>query len=145
MAEVRCATRSRNVQSAVLRSRSTNSLKALAIATGSFRHVRNAEMRRAALGPPQTNQRFWKRRRNTERPIGNNTVGITQLVRLASRMRCAFVVRGVWLTILNMNGQRRQLQGPERGLPNAMRSAEHTSELQSLMSISYDVFCLQKK
>src|SRR3546814_6047831 len=25
------------------------------------------------------------------------------------------------------------------------RSEEHTSELQSLMSISYDVFCLQKK
>src|SRR3546814_2132698 len=27
----------------------------------------------------------------------------------------------------------------------AMRSAEHTSELQSLMRISYAVFCLQKK
>src|SRR3546814_10514496 len=26
-----------------------------------------------------------------------------------------------------------------------MRSEEHTSELQSLMRISYDVFCLQKK
>src|SRR3546814_1009215 len=27
----------------------------------------------------------------------------------------------------------------------AARSEEHTSELQSLMRISYDVFCLQKK
>src|SRR3546814_4866206 len=27
----------------------------------------------------------------------------------------------------------------------AVRSEEHTSELQSLMRISYDVFCLQKK
>src|SRR3546814_5008651 len=27
----------------------------------------------------------------------------------------------------------------------AHRSEEHTSELQSLMSISYDVFCLKKK
>src|SRR3546814_2722841 len=27
----------------------------------------------------------------------------------------------------------------------AIRSEEHTSELQSLMRISYDVFCLQKK
>src|SRR3546814_10829675 len=27
----------------------------------------------------------------------------------------------------------------------AMRSEEHTSELQSLMRISYDAFCLQKK
>src|SRR3546814_8567676 len=30
-------------------------------------------------------------------------------------------------------------------LPLAMRSEEHTSELQSLMRISYAVFCLQKK
>src|SRR3546814_2696088 len=32
------------------------------------------------------------------------------------------------------------------GLPHTMkRSAEHTSELQSLMRISYAVFCLKKK
>src|SRR3546814_5474984 len=31
-----------------------------------------------------------------------------------------------------------------RGLPD-MRSEEHTSELQSLMRISYAVFCLKKK
>src|SRR3546814_3638672 len=32
------------------------------------------------------------------------------------------------------------------GLPrNAVRSEEHTSELQSLMRISYAVFCLKKK
>src|SRR3546814_3921861 len=29
--------------------------------------------------------------------------------------------------------------------PNAWRSEEHTSELQSLMRISYAVFCLKKK
>src|SRR3546814_5940501 len=29
--------------------------------------------------------------------------------------------------------------------PDAMRSEEHTSELQSLMRISYAVFCLKKK
>src|SRR3546814_8674446 len=29
--------------------------------------------------------------------------------------------------------------------PMPIRSEEHTSELQSLMRISYDVFCLQKK
>src|SRR3546814_7612777 len=29
--------------------------------------------------------------------------------------------------------------------PEATRSEEHTSELQSLMRISYDVFCLKKK
>src|SRR3546814_1205451 len=31
------------------------------------------------------------------------------------------------------------------GLHPAMRSEEHTSELQSLMRISYAVFCLKKK
>src|SRR3546814_1923520 len=33
----------------------------------------------------------------------------------------------------------------ERLLPRAPRSEEHTSELQSLMRISYAVFCLKKK
>src|SRR3546814_14554021 len=33
----------------------------------------------------------------------------------------------------------------ERGQARAMRSEEHTSELQSLMRISYAVFCLKKK
>src|SRR3546814_2509711 len=32
-----------------------------------------------------------------------------------------------------------------RQLAGAMRSEEHTSELQSLMRISYAVFCLKKK
>src|SRR3546814_10588981 len=31
------------------------------------------------------------------------------------------------------------------GPPDVARSEEHTSELQSLMRISYAVFCLQKK
>src|SRR3546814_6398046 len=31
------------------------------------------------------------------------------------------------------------------GIANAARSEEHTSELQSLMRISYAVFCLKKK
>src|SRR3546814_8056836 len=32
-----------------------------------------------------------------------------------------------------------------RGHPRVVRSEEHTSELQSLMRISYAVFCLKKK
>src|SRR3546814_10666295 len=35
--------------------------------------------------------------------------------------------------------------GSQRVLPVTMRSEEHTSELQSLMRISYAVFCLKKK
>src|SRR3546814_6202114 len=31
------------------------------------------------------------------------------------------------------------------GIPTVVRSEEHTSELQSLMRISYAVFCLKKK
>src|SRR3546814_7351214 len=37
-----------------------------------------------------------------------------------------------------------QLTGP-RGFGRTFRSEEHTSELQSLMRISYAVFCLKKK
>src|SRR3546814_8933574 len=33
----------------------------------------------------------------------------------------------------------------DRGEPGQERSEEHTSELQSLMRISYAVFCLKKK
>src|SRR3546814_14176082 len=37
-------------------------------------------------------------------------------------------------------------RAPARGsVPGARRSEEHTSELQSLMRISYAVFCLKKK
>src|SRR3546814_6271333 len=35
--------------------------------------------------------------------------------------------------------------GEDRALPAGYRSEEHTSELQSLMRISYAVFCLKKK
>src|SRR3546814_6818027 len=38
------------------------------------------------------------------------------------------------------------ISGPPLALiPGAVRSEEHTSELQSLMRISYAVFCLKKK
>src|SRR3546814_6266892 len=36
-------------------------------------------------------------------------------------------------------------RGHDRGVRRAPRSEEHTSELQSLMRISYAVFCLQKQ
>src|SRR3546814_10398903 len=40
--------------------------------------------------------------------------------------------------------QHRNLKGQD-GLRSVWRSEEHTSELQSLMRISYAVFCLKKK
>src|SRR3546814_5006934 len=57
----------------------------------------------------------------------------------------------------DQGGGRRRAQGGERdrsralqnpggvGIGGAARSEEHTSELQSLMRISYAVFCLKKK
>src|SRR3546814_8340505 len=39
----------------------------------------------------------------------------------------------------------RKVARPDRGRQTILRSEEHTSELQSLMRISYAVFCLKKK
>src|SRR3546814_4433753 len=41
--------------------------------------------------------------------------------------------------------QRRHVRPLSRAWPRPERSEEHTSELQSLMRISYAVFCLKKK
>src|SRR3546814_7591125 len=41
--------------------------------------------------------------------------------------------------------QHRPVRGWARGTARPIRSEEHTSELQSLMRISYAVFCLKKK
>src|SRR3546814_5969304 len=40
---------------------------------------------------------------------------------------------------------RRGLPGDQRRGPQCRRSEEHTSEFQSLMRNTYDVFCLKKK
>src|SRR3546814_945416 len=42
-------------------------------------------------------------------------------------------------------GENEDDQGEDEGNDNQRRSEEHTSELQSLMRISYAVFCLKKK
>src|SRR3546814_4907382 len=43
------------------------------------------------------------------------------------------------------SGGKAEGQAPHMGRPRQQRSEEHTSELQSLMRISYAVFCLKKK
>src|SRR3546814_2836115 len=45
----------------------------------------------------------------------------------------------------NLIVERREGSNPGPGKQIAARSEEHTSELQSLMRISYAVFCLKKK
>src|SRR3546814_4098995 len=74
--------------------------------------------------------------------------------RLAARLSCVLVPHGRHRTALRA---RRQGQwNPDAGRKRAVgrarrlscfiaRSEEHTSELQSLMRISYAVFCLKKK
>src|SRR3546814_8908865 len=49
--------------------------------------------------------------------------------------------------IARLEMQRHQQSDPGRtgGTADVLRSEEHTSELQSLMRISYAVFCLKKK
>src|SRR3546814_5781082 len=42
-------------------------------------------------------------------------------------------------------GKHSQMEPPNRKSADNRRSEEHTSELQSLMRISYAVFCLKKK
>src|SRR3546814_6826094 len=45
---------------------------------------------------------------------------------------------------LTINGKSQDIDAPD-DMPLRFRSEEHTSELQSLMRISYAVFCLKKK
>src|SRR3546814_5626305 len=44
-----------------------------------------------------------------------------------------------------MKAVRRQMKGEAVRRPSISRSEEHTSELQSLLRTSYDVFCLKQK
>src|SRR3546814_4483600 len=50
-----------------------------------------------------------------------------------------------FLRVSRCRGERRQQQERAHGRVIADRSEEHTSELQSLMRISYAVFCWKKK
>src|SRR3546814_4242960 len=49
------------------------------------------------------------------------------------------------LELTALKGTRNGSRDMERDSRGGVRSEEHTSELQSLMRISYAVFCLQKK
>src|SRR3546814_2710871 len=46
---------------------------------------------------------------------------------------------------IGVNMARKHIGWYTKGLTGSARSEEHTSELQSLMRISYAVFCLKKK
>src|SRR3546814_6891566 len=64
----------------------------------------------------------------------------------AEHAECGAVVERLEFVEVKMHGAielREPARGPVRQAPT--RSEEHTSELQSLMRISYAVFCLKKK
>src|SRR3546814_3547086 len=67
---------------------------------------------------------------------------ITQVVGLAEALGWPYETKALRFTPLNRLSNR--LLGASR-LSLDTRSEEHTSELQSLMRISYAVFCLKKK
>src|SRR3546814_6387221 len=50
-----------------------------------------------------------------------------------------------WVRRLTAGGAGREPSGSASDSASPRRSEEHTSELQSLMRISYAVFCLKKK
>src|SRR3546814_13370313 len=59
--------------------------------------------------------------------------------RLSSTRRASMLPTAHWLP------KRSAISAMSSGRATAARSEEHTSELQSLMRISYAVFCLKKK
>src|SRR3546814_7012288 len=64
-------------------------------------------------------------------------------VMMARAMKLA--VESGRLSYLAGRMQKRRYADPSSPLADLIRSEEHTSELQSLMRISYAVFCLKKK
>src|SRR3546814_4693990 len=64
--------------------------------------------------------------------------------RFAGELRIAFLANPAGLpAIVELGGGGAEMIDEIRR--HAVRSEEHTSELQSLMRISYDVFCLKQK
>src|SRR3546814_1411331 len=77
-------------------------------------------------------------------------VGLALLLSIESRdLGCDIRVKAVigepFAIAVDGNAMRRSGQPHAVGCLSVNRSEEHTSELQSLMRISYAVFCLKKK
>src|SRR3546814_8760095 len=86
---------------------------------------------RGVVGPSAGLNGLPVPRINADLTGGAKTVDLTQAASLASNKNLAF--QGV------------KFGGPFEITGDDARSEEHTSELQSLMRISYAVFCLKKK
>src|SRR3546814_4733597 len=68
-----------------------------------------------------------------------------RLPQLISRFLPFAVLLGTLITLVQLNQNSEVVIFKSAGISAHQRSEEHTSELQSLMRISYAVFCLKKK
>src|SRR3546814_8598403 len=108
--------------------------------THSFPTLRSADLV-AALG------RKWHRRHALRRDgelafKGPRCARARAAVRAQSAGRSARIIACRTRRVSDLSPVRR---GRASAFAGALRSEEHTSELQSLMRISYSVFCLKKK
>src|SRR3546814_5652852 len=84
--------------------------------------------------------------RSSPTPVGAHPVGdrMPQCA-MTRRDRCAALLRLPQNATEAENPRQKRIIDNSDTLPAGRRSEEHTSELQSLMRISYAVFCLKKK
>src|SRR3546814_4379165 len=82
---------------------------------------------------------FRSRASNAVYAGGSSTVAATPVAAVGGLTSSSNYATGTTLLPYSI-----PVQDPFAGLPTPTRSEEHTSELQSLMRISYAVFCLKK-
>src|SRR3546814_2500492 len=95
-----------------------------------------------------TGENTMEHTRNT--PLLRNAIGLGIALLVADSSAQAYelytdddtTVTGNFLAVYGMFNSRKNYDGTRGG---SSRSEEHTSELQSLMRISYAVFCLKTK
>src|SRR3546814_9890443 len=96
-------------------------------------------------------------------PLGQHALGLVVVVYLVVRLRSFFIIFPLWQATVALvpawvlycflmywidGATQHEAEVWLRWLPaisTTLRSEEHTSELQSLMRISYAVFCLKNK
>src|SRR3546814_10009419 len=83
--------------------------------------------------------------RSSRRDAGCRASSTTLTTRLNARTTTTATTRVPWTTGTSPRSAESAASIPNPGMLKIVRSEEHTSELQSLMRISYAVFCLKKK